>query len=85
MQLCFFFLSVLEAAPQAEIIISLKFSLLTGRCFGSVVIEIKDSLPVNEDQVLGGYDAVGRDRINSSPLVNTKCDKGAFPLKAIGY
>lgn len=72
LQLYFFFLSVLEKALGTAIKISLKFSLWTGRYFGSVVTEIKDSWTFNEDQILGGYDAIGRDEINSGPRGITK-------------
>lgn len=37
-----------------------------------MVIEIKDSLPLNEDQILGGYDTMGRDGINLGPEVFTE-------------
>lgn len=40
---------------------------MTGRYFDGVVVEPKDSLSFNEDQILGGYDAVGRDGIHSGP------------------
>lgn len=42
-----------------------------GGYFDSVVIEIKDSLPFNEDQILGGYEAMRKwDRIHLGPQCN---------------
>lgn len=60
LQLYFHFLSVLEEAPEAKIKISFKVSLVTRRYFSGVVIEIKGSLSFNEDQILGGDDAMRR-------------------------